>query len=379
MKVKLNVESYYWNKESNNLFDYDSQDNHKNQFSFEGNGQIMRQEKNLLFTKTKHQKNYSSKLFTFLYNFSFHKDAVVMNPIENSDKSYITLRHTFGPDTDAIESIGLKLKLGDTIKLGKLSLICRELKHYNKQVSEFINLTKLREKTFYEEMDKKESINLILSQNKIKISKNIICRFCLCEDNDLQNPLIAPCKCSGTMKYIHIDCLRNWLKSKVNMKILTYMTAYSFKRLECELCLTPVPMKFKLKSGVYDLINLDKPEGSYVIFEQVVKEDQDRIFYLITFKNKKSLKIGRSNDSDIRLSDISISRHHANLVEDDKGLFLSDNKSKFGSLLLLESHLKPMLFKPIGIQIGKHFIIIKMVQTFCSYIWCNKYVIIRIY
>lgn len=30
------------------------------------------------------------------------------------------------------------------------------------------------------------------------------CRICLGEENDDGNELISPCKCAGTMKYIHI-------------------------------------------------------------------------------------------------------------------------------------------------------------------------------
>ena len=37
-----------------------------------------------------------------------------------------------------------------------------------------------------------------------------ICRICLCDDNDQNNPLINPCNCSGTMKYIHLLCLKQW-------------------------------------------------------------------------------------------------------------------------------------------------------------------------
>lgn len=30
------------------------------------------------------------------------------------------------------------------------------------------------------------------------------CRICLGEENEPENELINPCKCAGTMKYIHI-------------------------------------------------------------------------------------------------------------------------------------------------------------------------------
>lgn len=34
-----------------------------------------------------------------------------------------------------------------------------------------------------------------------------LCRICLSEENNIENPLFSPCKCKGTMKYIHLTCL----------------------------------------------------------------------------------------------------------------------------------------------------------------------------
>ena len=33
-----------------------------------------------------------------------------------------------------------------------------------------------------------------------------------------EDPLISPCNCSGTMKFIHLSWLREWLKSKMKLK-----------------------------------------------------------------------------------------------------------------------------------------------------------------
>ena len=37
-----------------------------------------------------------------------------------------------------------------------------------------------------------------------------VCRICLDEEEDISsgNPFITPCKCTGSMKYIHLSCLR---------------------------------------------------------------------------------------------------------------------------------------------------------------------------
>jgi hypothetical protein len=40
------------------------------------------------------------------------------------------------------------------------------------------------------------------------------CRICLDEADSDENPFITPCKCDGSMKYIHLSCLQEWLDSK---------------------------------------------------------------------------------------------------------------------------------------------------------------------
>jgi len=65
--------------------------------------------------------------------------------------------------------------------------------------------------------------------------------------------------------------------------------------------------------------------------------------------------IGRGNDPDIKISDISVSRLHAILrINDDNTLVLEDNSSKFGTLALCKTPtLIPKSSKHLyGFQIG---------------------------
>jgi hypothetical protein len=39
-----------------------------------------------------------------------------------------------------------------------------------------------------------------------------ICRICHCEGT-IDEPLISPCYCLGTMQYLHQSCLQRWIKS----------------------------------------------------------------------------------------------------------------------------------------------------------------------
>ena len=45
-------------------------------------------------------------------------------------------------------------------------------------------------------------------------------------------------------------------------------------------------------------------------------------------------KMGRGHDSEVRVNDISVSRCHAIINYRPNGIYISDNKSKFGTLVL---------------------------------------------
>lgn len=48
------------------------------------------------------------------------------------------------------------------------------------------------------------------SGSNISNSNGDICRICHCEA-DVGNPLLSPCYCSGSLKYVHQTCLQQWL------------------------------------------------------------------------------------------------------------------------------------------------------------------------
>lgn len=66
------------------------------------------------------------------------------------------------------------------------------------------------------------------------------CRYCLeGEDNgEDDKDLIAPCKCSGSAKYVHRECLKSWFKER-SSRIVIPGTLRQFTRIHrCELCNT---------------------------------------------------------------------------------------------------------------------------------------------
>jgi len=72
----------------------------------------------------------------------------------------------------------------------------------NKEVSEGSDFSFFKNETRLEEMD-------------VEVEKGATCKVCMEDFSDQSNFLFSPCKCSGSCKYIHLACLRNWIISKV--------------------------------------------------------------------------------------------------------------------------------------------------------------------
>ncbi|VDN84385.1 unnamed protein product [Brugia pahangi] len=85
----------------------------------------------------------------------------------------------------------------------------------------------------------------ILSPNETVIEK--FCRICHSFGSS-EDPLISPCRCTGSLKYVHISCLLHWLT----------ICAHKLKRPAiCELCL----YKYRLRN-IIDWQNLRLPSIS---------------------------------------------------------------------------------------------------------------------
>lgn len=83
-----------------------------------------------------------------------------------------------------------------------------------------------------------------------------------------------------------------------------------------------------------DIVEIEKPESDFIIFESLNNSAQ-KVFYIINTENRQFLRVGRGQDSDVRITDdISVSRCHATIKRTTKGDYiLEDHNSKFGTLV----------------------------------------------
>lgn len=131
------------------------------------------------------------------------------------------------------------------------------------------------------------------------------------------------------MKYIHQSCLKGWIDSKKITQTKNNVTTYLWKAFECELCKMTYDEVLQEK---YGLLQYDNPYSQYMILEGINMNNSKSVYVINIENEKEEIKIGRGHNSDIRISDISVSRTHATITKAKDGFILKDNNSKFGTL-----------------------------------------------
>ena len=243
---------------------------------------------------------------------------------------------------------GAELTEGDVLRFGKVPMVVKRVCGAKER------LTLLREKKTLGKQDTSENNETHTMQEPGQ------CRICLGETYTIDNPFINPCGCDGSMKYIHLQCLREWLKSKLTVRESGSVVTYSWHPMCCELCKEPFPETVKCNSATFDLIDFHQPDLSYLMLEDLhpnTPDTHEKLLYIISLYENDSIRIvpltqGRGHDSEIRISDISVSRLHATVKYKDGRFVLEDRNSKFGTLVQARG----------GVQVGRTVIELSVVR-----------------
>ena len=251
----------------------------------------------------------------------------------------------------------------------------------------------------------KENNNHLNTNESKKSEKQKICRICyMGEAEHNTNPLIKPCKCSGSMKYIHFKCLLHWLKTKIEVDKSEYIennyfSIYSPENVQCELCKEFLPHYIKHNNKLFNLTELeqnfdseikgdnknkdnkdkntennDNSDDSYVVLDSMSPDKEILPYrYITKFSKNKTLKIGRGLEMNLILNDLSISRNHCQLELSDNGdVFLKDNNSKFGTLVLVQAKsIEILKGQTLTIQAGRTFFNLRYKSNFSLFGCCK--------
>jgi len=368
--VRVSVEAVTWSRESYGLFDYESQHVSRRNLKASSSAKIIRIKNDIrLVTDMYNERNVceNSKTLALLK----HQDGVfsVTKHEKKSDRTRSNASENFWLVVKNIKKDNVnqeyQLRENDVIKLGRVKFRVREL-HVGEEMDGYQNDTNNDEMSELGSEDTGSIEDDMPKQHLIKQlpeNQEITCRVCLNSENTEANPLISPCGCSGSVKHIHLDCLKHWIKSKSHIKSFGLCISYTWKNLECELCHRRLPEIFIHKDERIDLIDLPKPQSSYVILETLAKEQQvSKTFYVVMATENDLIRLGRGHDCDVKINDISASRFHAFIKLSYGRFFLGDNGSKFGTLALIKNDFVIRPYSNISIQIGRTVITFTLIN-----------------
>ena len=295
--------------------------------------------------------------------------------IENLNNKMWLIQNTENNDKliYEIENSPYYLQKNDIIKLGKIKYEIIKLKIISKENKPTNNLINNKIEKFgsifiEKEINIKEDILDVKKKEKTKsnINDDSKCSSSKCPSSECtkENPLIKICNCDT---YIHVNCLKKFLKNRMDMSENQDKTviSYKFENFGCEVCHEPYPLNFKIDYKGNNIAcclidDLDPPENTnYMILESLTYiKNGKNIKYIFVIKLINSeITIGSKKENDIIIDRPSISRYHAVLKYDEKnGRISIINKGKYGTSILIKKNVKLNIGEKIYLQVGRTYI-----------------------
>lgn len=240
---------------------------------------------------------------------------------------------------------GHRLAEGDIIKLGRFKFRVRQM------VSDDSKGVEVQPELFLDETGS----TCTTGPDHIRELQSTLCRICLLEGSSDEDPLIRPCHCKGSIEYVHLGCLRHWIRGRLNLAD-TPEGSYFYRPLPCELCKSAYPAYVVNGRDRMPLVEVPKTTPPFIVLENMMRDSQQfstRGLHVISLAENKLLKLGRGHESDVRIADVSISRCHATIRFQRGQFVLEDHNSKFGTLVAMK---KPRVLdfnSSISIQVGR--------------------------
>lgn len=248
----------------------------------------------------------------------------------NKDSNYIihTNPHCF-ISTKYIppESELLHIKGGTTLKIGKYSLHVKLIKK-----KDGVDIDK-SDKDFY------QSNNVSESNNEEKI-----CKICLRNNTDI--PFISVCKCKGSLKYAHSECLFRWIQNKSDVTYEYINPSYyilKIRKFFCEICKTPYPFGIYINNTYFYLLDGLEKFNTFLLATLRYHNEENELnklnneYIILNLSNyyKNEIVIGRGRNCTFHLNNVSVSREHCVISYDKENdiIKVTDKGSKFGTLI----------------------------------------------
>ncbi|NXL25051.1 MARH7 ligase, partial [Setophaga kirtlandii] len=125
-----------------------------------------------------------------------------------------------------------------------------------------------------------------------------ICRICQMSSASSDNLLIEPCKCTGSLQYVHQECMKKWLQSKINSgSSLEAVTT-------CELC----KEKLHLNLEDFDIHELYRAHANEQVNYEFISSGLYLVVLLHLCEQRFSDMLGTANEASTRVRFINLAR-----------------------------------------------------------------------
>lgn len=355
----LQVVTRTWNRDSHDLFDYEAQQVNSQQFQLDGrSAHLVRRENEILVIPFDQplplEGEYIASILTDKLTGGFR---VVQKEGQLGKKLWSIVKEN-SPQ-------GVRLAEGDVVKLGRFKLRVRQICTGAEVSDDKTSCSSYHGGTSSScpKSPQGDAINTLYPDLRIGSPECVIqaltcadaqkdpsikqfqCRICLSEGPCVDDPLVCPCECTGSIRYVHTQCLGHWLRGRLGLENHTGCT-YFYRPLACELCHCTYPVYYNNNGTPVSLAFLPETSVPFVVLENIGgaplvpawNTDYSNTFpsglHVVRFEGRSSVRLGRGHDCEMRISDVSISRLHAELrLAEDGSLHLVDKESKFGTLL----------------------------------------------
>lgn len=159
------------------------------------------------------------------------------------------------------------------------------------------------------------------------------CYICY-ETGSEGNPLINPCQCAGSVKYVHLNCLSRWIQPEGSSTVNTH----------CPVCKARYPEKTQAM--------MIRPPA--VLLESWSNHRSLKLRHWVSFAQHGTASLGRfTEQNDVVIPDHSVSGEHALIVCENGEFWLHDRESSNGSFIRLCAPLRLGFGESLHLKMGK--------------------------
>eukprot|EP01071_Lankesteria_metandrocarpae_P006465 Lankesteria_metandrocarpae@DN4364_c0_g1_i1.p1 len=193
----LRVDAETWQRDSHDLFDYESRIVQQRGFLVSRHFRVVRIGTKVEVLMDGQYPPPTEEIIDYLLNVRVRDGRYVVAPAERAPtpnssvvpkKLWLIVKDL--PDERHI------LCEGDVIKLGRFRLRVKQLaRQVDGEPPPELRL---------------EDVVSDIPQISEEEARTMQCRICLLDGGTAEDPLICPCNCKGSIKFVHVECLRHW-------------------------------------------------------------------------------------------------------------------------------------------------------------------------